>query len=267
MLPIRILLFATFQLVLAGCFDSSVTQRAQLPASEAVLAEERKLQVGGVSLQLPVLLLLSSTSNTSLFMKPQHPGSPHGENAPIEALFSDPMFMKGPALEVAYINVDLGSLQSLQDYDTDEHVSTTRICPSLRRQWARNICKSGLIDGSRAFYPRHFTLIDEEYLVTHRPVISAYAGYWLSLGEAANDSIPAPLSENPVPHCQERATGEKNSLCTIVARMGPNLLAVWSTNRPHVEEANEIEEQASRVRCLLARGMQASVDAATTCLD
>ncbi|MGO1070433.1 hypothetical protein [Lysobacter sp. CA199] len=262
----KIFLVAALIAMLSGCLDEPPALQAPLPASEAALARERTVRVGGVDLYLPVLLLLSSTSSVGLTMSRQAADNPHAGYVPMDRLLSDPTFPQSAASPVAYVEVSLGSLRMLRDYASDAHASTIRVCPHLIRSWAREICESGLIDGRRVFYPDRFTLIDEQYLIAQRPGLAAYAGGWRSVGEAARASIPTPDSDAPVANCQTNAAGEKNSLCTVVARLVPNLLVVWSTNRSHAEQAHELEAQAVRLRCLIGRGMDASASDATLCM-
>jgi hypothetical protein len=252
--PIKLLWCAALLSTLAGCLDATPTRHARLPAPPAILADERTVSVGGVRLRLPVVLLLSSTRHTAIVMRPRGAHDRGAGQLPIDALLSAPDPQRD-TLRAASVEVDLDALQMLQDYDRDESVATVPVCPWLRRTWMRDVCRSGLIDGRHVFYPDRFTLIDETYLRTQRPTLAVYAGPSLSVGEAARASIPAAHSDIPIAHCQSLTTGEKNSLCTIVVRVDRNLLAVWSTNRSHVEQTNEISIQASRLKCLVRRGM------------
>lgn len=262
----RPVVLAALVTMLAGCFEGSPPPRAQLPASEAVLAKERQVRIGGATVYLPTLLLLSSTSNASIVMAPSNPRRPHSGFVPMDRLLSDPLFPMGAESNVGAVEVSLDRLQLLQDSDTDTHVGTTRVCPRLPRPWQRDVCASGLIDGRHVFSPRSFTLIDEDYLFRHRPQMAGYAGRWRSVGEAARASVAQWRSDRPIAHCEVSATGERNNLCTVVARIDGNMLAVWSTDRSDAETASELERQVSRLRCLVSQGMGPSAGVVTACL-
>jgi hypothetical protein len=198
----------------------------QLPATDDILAKNRSINIGGHTISAPALFFLSSTTNTGITTHINNYG--HDVEINIDTFLHKSR--QDVQINAVSISSYMGSLQALQDYSTDKHVSATEaLCNKLTQQWAQNQCSLGLYDMKHVFHPRHFTLIERAHLNDSRIQIAAYAGEFKTVGDAARQM----LEENKFPNrnCQITELGIENSSCTYIDKIGEDLFVVWSSGK------------------------------------
>jgi len=216
-----------FLLTLGGCSDEP--KLAKLPATDDVLSQYQTIHIGSQKLTLPTIALLSSTTDSNLFLS-------SGTQVPIAAVLSQ----STNGTRVVRINFSIHAYRQLQDYrlDTTAYVSSD-FCERLLANWERNQCSQGLYNGKNEFTPQFFQVVDLAYLIGSADTLFSISGS----GPMSGDAARALLTQN---------TGEQimcaqgqQPLCTAIMPIHGDLVAVWATRR------EELEADRSRINWVI----------------
>lgn len=206
-----------FLLTLGGCSDEP--KLAKLPATDEVLSQYQTIHIGSKRLTLPTIALLSSTTDSNLFLS-------NGTPAPIATVLSQ----STNGTRVARIDFSIHAYSQLQDYhlDTHAHVSSD-FCERLLARWEKNQCSLGLYDGKNAFTPQHFQVVDLAYLIDSTDKLFSISGSGPMSGDAARALLTHNTGE------QIMCAQGQQPLCTAVMPIHGDLVAVWATRREELE--------------------------------
>jgi hypothetical protein len=198
-------------LALAGCGDEP--ESARLPAAEETLARYQTIRIVSRPLTLPTIALLSSTTDSNLFLS-------DGTRVPMATVLSQGT--NGGSF--ARLDFNIGAYRQLQDYrlDTQAQVSSD-FCKRLTTRWESSQCSLGLYDGKHAFAPQYFQIVERAYLVSSDDKLSGISGAGPMTGDAARTL----LARGEHIMC---AQGQQ-PLCTAIMPIEDDLIAIWATRK------------------------------------